>query len=658
MAVVLPTVSLIWFMTRVVANERLVVHQKLAALYQDKLADANARTEALFARRLAGLDPAGLGANPYALFRRLILQDHFQGAVMRDLEGELVYPRSTVPLENDSAPNRILAEASQEEFAKARYAEAAQIYARYTSDADTNTAVAAILGTSRCLAKLGRVDEAIQECEKAAFIGSNLDPALRVSVENARLLLLSLVRQAGASASRERILKRTVQALVDDLYYPGGDRALLPPNQNLLAAQMVLQSMDDSNGLLRASQPGVDDLRRLADAEELSLGAAESLGPDASPFEGVVKVVLDGSPVYIVRHKTPEANLLLIVSPPGMSAFLAGYGEAFNGTEATYRILDATGDFVAGSARPRGSPFATAALPDAFPGWHAQLYFEGSDVFEKAARRQIAVYIWTGVLVIVLILMAGGFATRAVGKQIRLNTMKNDFMATVSHELKTPLASMRVLIDTLMEGNVRDEAQVTEYLRLTAKENERLSRMIDNFLTFSRMERNKVAFHFDECRPQAIAQAAAESVKTKFAAADCPLSVELVEPLPTIQADEDGLVTVLINLLDNACKYGADQNRVTLKVHTAKDEVCFAVSDNGIGLAKRHIRRIFERFYQVDSSLARKAEGCGLGLSIVKFIVDAHKGTISVESKPGKGSTFTVCMPCSGGQTHDQGHPS
>jgi signal transduction histidine kinase len=105
------------------------------------------------------------------------------------------------------------------------------------------------------------------------------------------------------------------------------------------------------------------------------------------------------------------------------------------------------------------------------------------------------------------------------------------------------------------------------------------------------------------------------------------------------------MVTVLVNLLDNACKYTTDDKRIALKVFPDNGAVCFAVSDNGIGLARRHLRKIFDSFYQVDSSLARKAEGCGLGLSIVKFIVDAHKGTIAVESQPGQGSIFTVRIP-------------
>jgi signal transduction histidine kinase len=328
-----------------------------------------------------------------------------------------------------------------------------------------------------------------------------------------------------------------------------------------------------------------------------------------------------------------------------MASTLTAYRDLFAGSDSAYRIIDASGDYVAGVTQPQDKSFATAALPACLPGWSVELYFAGGGIFEKAAKRQIAVYIWTGALVILLILAAGGFAVQVVSRQIRLNKMKNDFIATVSHELKTPLSSMRVLVDTLLEGNVKDEAQTEEYLRMTAKENERLSRMIDNFLTFSRMERNKKAFTIAPTNPAAIARDAAEAVNAKFVAHNCQLVVDVADNLPCVTADHDAMVIVLVNLLDNTCKYTGDAKQITLKVFAENGSVCFAVSDNGIGLARRHIRRIFDSFYQVDNSLARKAEGCGLGLSIVKFIVDAHKGKVTVESKQGKGSTFTVKLP-------------
>jgi signal transduction histidine kinase len=105
------------------------------------------------------------------------------------------------------------------------------------------------------------------------------------------------------------------------------------------------------------------------------------------------------------------------------------------------------------------------------------------------------------------------------------------------------------------------------------------------------------------------------------------------------------MVTVLVNLLDNAYKYSYDNRQIELKVSPENSLVCFYVSDKGPGMTRRAVRKIFNRFYQADRSLSRHAEGCGLGLSIAKFIVDAHKGTISVESKVGKGSTFTVKLP-------------
>jgi signal transduction histidine kinase len=223
------------------------------------------------------------------------------------------------------------------------------------------------------------------------------------------------------------------------------------------------------------------------------------------------------------------------------------------------------------------------------------------------------------------LVLAAGMASY-LGRQMRLTRLKNDLIATVSHELKTPLASMRVLVDTLREGRTSDVRQVGEYLDLIARENERLSRLIDNFLTFSRMERNKRVFQ---------------------------LTVDVSADLPKLCVDRDAIETVIVNLLDNAWKHSAPASPSAAAVHKAvavrafatDGVVCIEVSDNGMGMSRRHVKRIFEKFYQVDQSLTRTAGGCGLGLAIVKFIVDAHGGTIDVVSQPGRGSTFTVRLP-------------
>jgi len=244
-----------------------------------------------------------------------------------------------------------------------------------------------------------------------------------------------------------------------------------------------------------------------------------------------------------------------------------------------------------------------------------------------------------------LILIVSGLAGKSILRQAKLNTLKNDFIATVTHELKTPLASMRVLVDTLLEGSYNDQKQAVEYLGLISKENKRLTGLIDNFLTFSRMERNKQAFDIVDCPAADIVNDAAAAVKTKFNEKNCRFSVTIGDDLASILADKDAMVTVLVNLLDNAYKYNGDEKVIELSVYNENENVCFTVKDNGIGMSPRVQKKVFERFYQADNKLSRSAEGCGLGLSIVKFILDAHNGTIDIKSEPKKGTVFTVTIP-------------
>jgi signal transduction histidine kinase/tetratricopeptide (TPR) repeat protein len=639
-AVALPTVALLWFMSRVVANERLATREKLASLYQNKLNDAVGKTEAICAVKISDLDSIDPRENPYTTFKLLVLDKNFQGVVIQDTAGNMIYPVSGSITGGEIIQNSLLAEARKLEFAQKQYAEASGIYEGFLTDNNPRAAMSAIMGKSRCLAKLGRLDEAIDTCQKAAFYSpeQKAETALLVNIQNARLLLLSLLKQ-----NQPELKQKTLNALISDLY----SSADLPSAQNLFVAKTVLQILNETAVLKTSMTVTKDELAKLAAAEELSISVAENYQAFNRQLDTFQRFDVEGKPIYGLLHKSSSGIQLGLFDFEGIKSIFAGYRDTFAGSESDYRIVDGSGRLVTGIAEPPGKPFTITGLPAGFSGWSVELYFKGGEVFEKAAKKQIAIYLWTGALVILLIFVAGGFATQAVGRQIRLNKMKNDFIATVSHELKTPLASMRVLVDTLLEGNVKNETQVEEYLRMTAKENERLSRMIDNFLTFSRMERNKKAFTIADCAPAAIAQDAIEAVKTKFAANNCQLAVNIADDLPDIQADHDAMVTVLVNLLDNACKYTGDDKQIALKVFVDTGCVCFAVSDNGIGLARRHIRRIFDSFYQVDSSLARKAEGCGLGLSIVKFILDAHKGTISVDSKPGKGSTFTVKLPLS-----------
>ena len=280
------------------------------------------------------------------------------------------------------------------------------------------------------------------------------------------------------------------------------------------------------------------------------------------------------------------------------------------------------------------------------PGWSTTLRLRRP--LEGIVRGPAASYAWVGFLVIATMVVLGAIAGQAIQRQMRLARLKTDLVAAVSHEIKTPLSSMRLLVDALLEDGELDLRKTREYLTLIARENVRLSRLIDNFLTFSRMERNRQRFEFAETEASKVVDAAVEAAGERFQAPGCRFDVELLPGLPALRADQDALVAVLLNLLDNAYKFSPEEKHIRLRAFPEPGRVCFAVADNGIGIAPRERKKIFRRFYQADQRLSRAAGGWGLGLSIVEFIVRAHGGQILVESQPGVGSTFMIALPCAG----------
>ena len=301
-----------------------------------------------------------------------------------------------------------------------------------------------------------------------------------------------------------------------------------------------------------------------------------------------------------------------------------------------------------GAAVPQGPDAQTIAAGADLPGWQLTLAPAGRNPFEEVASRQMALYLWIGVLAIagmaVLVLAAARFMRR----EMRLARLKTDLVTTVSHELKTPLSSMRLLVETLLDEERPDPVRTREYLELIARENARLSRLIENFLTFSRMERNRHVFEFGETRPEAVVADALDAVRERFAAPGCRLDAEVAPDLGAMRADHGALVTVLVNLLDNAWKYSPGEKDVLLRAWPENGSVCFAVRDRGAGFPQKEAARIFRKFYQIDNRLSRETGGCGLGLSIVDYIVKAHGGRVEVKSRPGEGSTFTVALPARG----------
>ena len=640
--VLLPTVCLLWFMARANENERLAVRQKLVDIYQNKVDGLRESMELnwlsqpeILAKQIHrqpsaffeySATTAGLGADGILIYAK-------QGSLAYPIIIDTMTKRADLPIEFERA--------WQLEFFEKMYQRAINSY-KTIADNTSHDAVRikAIIGMVRCLNKIGEIEKAVQLCKQildsynADYAGSTT----ATQICHARLMLVSLYKN---QEIKDEIYKSELAKLLSGNY----NQSVASDTRIFLLRKAI--ELAKSDGQYTQLKDLLSHAQMLVAAEQCSRVAATryptTLSLDGWPAKTIRRLDLP-EPIYGVCYHIEDKTILILLKKQRLWSYLQNYVNDMNDASIICRVLDNTSTCIVGPSKLVGKPFITDSISRKYlSDWQVELYFKNADIFGEAARQQNMLYTWIALLVIALLVGAAVLAGRIVSKQIRLNKLKNDFIATVSHELKTPLSSMRLLVDTLLEGRYHDQQQVREYLQLTATENQRLTRLIDNFLTFSRMEHGKQAFDIIPTSPTDIAQDAVQAVKTHYQNNHCQLDLQIEDSLPEVAADHDAMVTVLVNLLDNACKYTYDDNKlVCLKVFCQDDSVRFAVKDNGIGLSKRACRKIFDRFYQCDRTLSRRTLGCGLGLSIVKFILDAHHASITVKSQISKGSTFIV----------------
>ncbi len=279
--------------------------------------------------------------------------------------------------------------------------------------------------------------------------------------------------------------------------------------------------------------------------------------------------------------------------------------------------------------------------------------FKGLQLFLRYKERTIEqdVRRWEmGTLALIgfidLMLGAGLFLIYSnVQREIHLSRLKSDFVANVSHELKTPLALIRLFAETLELGRVQSEDKARQYYRLINKESQRLTQLINNILDFSRIEAGRKEYRFAPTDVGRIVNEVVDAYRFQIEQNGFDLEVRVAEDLPEVSADKEALGQALLNLVNNAFKYSRDGKYLRLDVTRRGDEVRVAVTDRGIGISKAEHKKIFEKFYRAEDSLVHETKGSGLGLPLVRHIMEAHGGAVEVESTPGKGSTFTLVLP-------------
>ena len=262
-----------------------------------------------------------------------------------------------------------------------------------------------------------------------------------------------------------------------------------------------------------------------------------------------------------------------------------------------------------------------------------------------------------GLIVLVATVLIGVYTTlSSTMRELRLSRLQTDFVSSISHELRTPLTSIRLFVETLQSGRLQDPDKVAECLDLLGQETDRLSRRIERVLNWARMEAGRRVYDLEPVPVSGIVDDAMHAFRSQTWMDDLHdrVHVDLPSDLPPLNVDRDAIVEAVLNLIQNAVRHGDDDTTVTVSAERRGSQIGLIVSDNGPGIPKAHTKRIFEKFYQVNPLLASTAHGSGLGLSIVRAVVQGHRGYVVLKTEEGKGSQFTLWLPTVPAKPHSR----
>lgn len=379
--------------------------------------------------------------------------------------------------------------------------------------------------------------------------------------------------------------------------------------------------------------------------------------PEREVFSSFVAVVVDAEDLRTTHLPALMKNRLAAVQHLG----------GFPQLDLTLR--DARGDVIFSSAPPGASVFTDER---SFP-----LVFFDRELLEYAAPFEAEPETWTlqtgfanrtiaaiaesssrpqrALMAILAMVMAAGvfFVARAAAREVRLAELKSNFVASVSHDLKTPLALIQLFAETLELGRVRTPERAAEYYRIINGEAKKLTRLIENILDFSRMEAGLRPYRTAPADLGGVTRDVVARLQSQFEQGRFAVTTSIEPGLPPVDIDTGAVEQAIENVLANAMKYSREDRDIEVHVTRRGDQVAVAITDHGIGIPRHLQRRVFRKFYRVDSGLGGGPQGTGLGLAIVDHTMRGHGGSIEVVSEPGRGSTFTLAFPIPAGTAAD-----
>lgn len=376
--------------------------------------------------------------------------------------------------------------------------------------------------------------------------------------------------------------------------------------------------------------------------------------------KGAVSRIIDGRLHTLLWKRHPslpgytfwvELNLDEIKAE--LSVLFRAFSEKETNPKISFALLDSNGEpvtqTVPGFETDWATPFVAAEVGQILPRWEVAAYILDPEALNVAARTVLVTLSLIIVILVAAVAVGSFLIMRSVNYEIQIASRKTDFVSNVSHELKTPLTSIRMFSE-LLEKSENYDAEITrKYSSVISKESARLSRLINRLLDFSRLDRGEMRLMFASVDLGGLVRETVNDYRHQIESEGLAVKMEILpESLVNVSADRDALSQVLVNLLTNAEKYASCGGVVNVRLEAPDDgKVIFRVQDRGPGISKLHQRRIFEKFYRADESISSGIEGSGIGLALSQQIIEKHEGRIWYVRRESGGSCFAIELPIS-----------
>lgn len=530
--------------------------------------------------------------------------------------------------EGPEAPAAAFAAADELEFKKQDYSGAIAALRQPANSTDPKVQAAALVRIARNCLKNGQLQESLKAYERLSSLG----------VVPVGGMPSVLVARAGALAAFEQrndqaALNTTALALYRDVH--SGRWPITAATYHYLA--------ELSGRWARDTEPNPAPRVALAEGVEWLWDTWRATRDRTAPAGARTNLETTAGSVLVVWRVSGHTLAGFVADADYLaSQWLADMKPLLDGQGARLALATPDGRHVLGSAPSRGVHSAIRLSSATQLPWAVQVFNTSDSQGAFRSRRGLLI---AGMCVLLALILTGGwFVGRSVERELAVARLQSDFVSAVSHEFRTPLTTLCQLSELLRRGRVASEQDRQQYYELLHKESDGLRRLVEGLLNFGRLEAGEMPYRFEKLDAAALVRRSATEFVQGQQARDHRFEVETGTESPAVHADPEALRCVFWNLFENAVKYSPDCDTVWVELARNGRHIEIAVRDRGVGIPPSEQRRIFEKFVRGSAARQSNVRGTGVGLAMARQIVRAHGGDITVESEPGKGSTFRVLL--------------